>query len=82
MCNFKTRMTVSSPEKYRIVKTPRMTAQRNIDSWKKIERHMSKHRSDTFNALAVVCNKHDHPAGGDGFVGYCIRSGWLKKIGV
>ena len=80
MCNFKNRRVDSMTEKYRIAKTPRMTAQRNIDSWQKIEKHMSKHRSDTFDALAMVCSKHDHPAGGDGFVGYCIRSGWLKKI--
>jgi hypothetical protein len=56
-----------------------MTAQRNIDSWQNIEKHLSKHRSDTFDALAMVCNKHDHPSGGDGFIKYCVDRGWLKK---
>jgi hypothetical protein len=81
MCNFKNRMTDSLAGKYRIAKTPRVTAQRNIDSWQKIERHMDSHRSASFHTLAMVCSKHDHPAGGDGFVDYCIRSGWLKEIG-
>jgi hypothetical protein len=81
MCNFKNRGTDSLTERYRIAKSPRMTAQRNIDSWRKIEEHMSTHRSDTFDALAMVCSKHDHPAGGDGFVKYCIASDWLKEVG-
>ena len=64
--------------RYQIDKTPRMTAQHNIDSWKKIESHLNKHRSDTFDALVMICSKHDHPSGGDGFVRYCIKNGWLK----
>ena len=81
MYNFKNRMMGSLMDKYRIAKTPRMTAQRNIDSWQKIEKHMIKHRSDTFDALATVCSKHDHQNGGDGFVRYCIDNGWLQKMG-
>ena len=79
MCNFKNRRADSLTKRYRIAKTPRPTAQQNIDSWNKIESHLSKHRSDTFDALAMVCSKHDHPSGGDGFVKYCIDSGWLKE---
>ena len=80
MCNFKNRRTDNLTERYRIAKNPRMTAQHNIESWRKIEKHMNKQRNDTFDALAMVCSKHDHPAGGDGFVKYCIDSEWLRKL--
>jgi hypothetical protein len=66
--------------RYRIAKTPRMTARHNIDSWNKIEKHMNRHGNDTLDALAIVCSKHDHPNGGDGFVRYCKENGWLKKL--
>jgi len=81
MCNFKNRRPDKSAGKYRIAKTPKLTAQRNIDSWQKIKKHMGSHRSASFHALAMVCSWHDHQNGGDGFVKYCIDSGWLKEIG-
>jgi hypothetical protein len=28
----------------------------------------------------MVCSKYDHPSGGEGFVNYCIRHGWLEIV--
>jgi len=48
MCNFKNRGMDKSVKKYRIAKAPRLTAQRNIDSWQKIEKHMNPHSKNLF----------------------------------
>jgi hypothetical protein len=53
MCNFKNRRTDSLTERYRIAKTPRMKAQHNIESWKKIEKYMSKRGKSHPNGLSA-----------------------------
>ena len=80
MFNLRDQKTDSWMDRYRIAKTPRMRAPHNIESWRKIEKHMATRSSGTFDALAMVCSKHNHPGGGDGFVRYCIDNGWLKKL--
>ena len=40
-------------DKYRIKKTPKLTAQQNIDNWKKLEEHLDRKRSATFQNLGI-----------------------------
>ena len=30
-----------------------------------------------FEEFIAAVRQHDHPAGGKGFIDYCIRNGWL-----
>ena len=67
-------------DKYRIKKIPNLTAQQNIDSWKKLEDYLDRKGSATFQNLVQVCSSHDHTGGGEGFVNYCVKNDWIVKI--
>lgn len=62
---------------YRIGKTPRSTASHNIKTWQRLEVELARAGSATFEQLVFWCKDHEHPAGGLGFVNYCIDNGWL-----
>lgn len=64
----------------RINKTPRIYAKRNAQSWANIESLLSKDRVATRGELVKACADHDHPAGGKGFVAYCLDNAWLKVV--
>ena len=66
--------------RFRIAHTPKFTDQIDIDTWHKLENYLSKHGDAIFFDLVIRCSTHDHPAGGEGFVKYCIRNGWLVKL--
>jgi len=58
------------------------TARHNIDTWKNVLWafwYHGKLRSDSLprNMVLFHIKDHDHPAGGEGFIDYCIRSGYL-----
>ena len=66
--------------KYRIAKSPNLTAQKNIVSWSQIENYLSKRGSASLDDLIMLCSSHNHPSGGGGFVRYCIGNGWLLPV--
>jgi len=59
---------------------PKFTDQRDIDTWHRLGIYLDKHVDAIFLDLVIRCSTHDHPAGGEGFVKYCIRNGWLVKL--
>lgn len=63
--------------KYRIGKRPALRAGQNLESWKLLENHLVSLGSADFDQLVRWCVNHDHAAGGNGFVRYCIKHGWL-----
>ena len=63
-----------------IVHKPKFTEQRDIDTWHKLEDYLDKQGDAIFLDLVIRCSTHNHPAGGEGFVKYCIKNGWLVKL--
>ena len=66
--------------RFRIAYKPKFTEQIDIESWHNLESYLEKHGDAIFLDLVIRCSTHDHPAGGEGFVKYCIRNGWLVKL--
>ena len=66
--------------RFRIAHTPKFTDQIDIDSWHKLENYLAKHGDAIFLDLVIRCSTHDHPSGGEGFIKYCIKNGWLVKL--
>ncbi len=66
--------------RFRIAHIPKFTDQIDIDSWHKLENYLNKHGDAIFLDLVIRCSTHDHPSGGEGFVKYCMRNGWLVKL--
>ena len=66
--------------RFRIAHAPKFTDQIDIDSWHKLEKYLSKHGDAIFLDLVICCSTHDHASGGEGFIKYCIRNGWLVKL--
>ena len=67
-------------DRFRIGCTPKFADQRDIESWHHLEIYLDNQRDAIFLDLVIRCSTHDHPAGGEGFVKYCIRNGWLVKL--
>jgi len=65
-------------QRMRIAREPNMTAQRNIDSWGQIKASFQATGVSTYEELVEACANHDHPAGGRGFIEYCIDNEWLE----
>jgi len=65
--------------KYKLGKTPSMTAEHNIISWNKVERRLLEHGAAEFELLVSWTEGHKHATGATGFIKYCIRSGWITK---
>ncbi len=66
--------------RFRIAHKPKFTEQIDIESWHNLESYLEKHGDAILLDLVIRCSTHDHPAGGEGFVKYCIRNGWLVKL--
>jgi len=66
--------------RFRIAHTPKFTDKVDIDTWHRLENYLSKHEDAIFLDLVIRCSTHDHPSGGEGFIKYCIRNGWLVKL--
>ncbi len=66
--------------RFRIAHTPKFTDQIDIESWHNLEKYLNKHGDAILLDLVIRCSTHDHPSGGEGFVKYCIRNGWLVKL--
>ncbi|MCP4005686.1 MAG: hypothetical protein GY725_15965 [bacterium] len=69
-----------TPMRYRLGRTPKLTAPRNEKTWRRIEEKLTATREAEFDELVRWCTGHDHPRGGKGFVKYCIEKGWLTEI--
>lgn len=68
----------SQPKKYRIGRVPRTTAGQNTQTWGILEQHLASVSSASHEQLVRWAKNHDHPRGGEGFIDYCIRNGWLE----
>jgi hypothetical protein len=66
--------------RYRIGRIPRLRAGRNKISWQKIQAQLDRGGSADLDQLAKWCVDHDHAAGGQGFVRYCIDNEWLVPV--
>ncbi len=66
--------------RFRIAHKPKFTEQIDIESWHNLESYLEKHGDAILLDLVIRCSTHDHPSGGEGFVKYCIRNGWLVKL--
>lgn len=60
-------------------RSPVHTAGQNIASWSVIASLLSAYGGAEYDELVAAVRQHDHPAGGKGFIDYCIRNGWLKR---
>jgi hypothetical protein len=78
---FGDRLKVKSKPKetYHLGKEPRMYAARNIHSWENVCSALSSAGKASYGQLVDACRDHDHPAGGKGFIEYCIKNEWLEK---
>ena len=65
-----------------IAKQPKLTAAHNQDSWVKIINVFDSAQYATREALVAACKGHFFPGGAQGFVGYCLISGWLREVTV
>jgi hypothetical protein len=70
-----------TPESGRYVagRSPVHTAGQNIASWNVIAALLSAYGGAEYDELVAAVRQHDHPAGGKGFIDYCVRNGWLKR---
>ena len=66
--------------RFRIAHTPKFTDQIDINTWHKLENYLGKYGDAIFLDLVIRCSTHDHAAGGEGFINYCIKKGWLVKL--
>ncbi len=66
--------------RFRIAHKPKFTDQRDIDTWHRLKIYLDKHGDAIFFDIVIRCSTHDHPSGGEGFVKYCIKNGWLVKV--
>jgi hypothetical protein len=66
--------------RFRLAHEPKFTEHHDIDTWHKLEKYLNKQGDAIFLDLVIRCSTHDHPSGGEGFVKYCIRNGWLVKL--
>ncbi len=66
--------------RYQIGRIPNLRAGRNKISWLKIQAQLGRAGSADLDQLAQWCLDHDAAGGGQGFVRYCIDSGWLVPV--
>lgn len=66
--------------RFQIGRIPTLTANQNKQTWHKIESKLAEVKTASFEQIVVWCKGHDHPAGGHGFVDYCIKQGWLVAV--
>mgnify|MGYP000509340764 CR=1 FL=1 len=71
------KLTSETSDQYRIGKAPNSSASHNIKTWQIIESKMATLESASFEQLKIWCRSHDFSGGGEGFVKYCIKHGWL-----
>ena len=57
-----------------------LNAPQNIASWSVIAAIMAAYGSAPIEDLITAVSQHNHPAGGRGFVNYCLHQGWLQEI--
>ena len=56
-----------------------MTSSQNASSWTVVSALLSADGGADFEEFIAAVRQHDHPAGGKGFIDYCIRNGWLVR---
>ena len=82
-------MKITTLEKYKgyykLAKEPRSLKTHNAESWAKISKLLSIKEKASFDELTSSVKGHLHYAEVSGnehqFIIYCIKSGWLQKLG-
>lgn len=59
--------------------SPTHTAPENAASWSVIAAMLAAYGGADYEEFVAAVGQHEHPAGGKGFVHYCIRNGWLRR---
>lgn len=59
-------------------KSAKPTASQNIASWSVIDAMLNAYGSVEYYDLVAAVKQHDHVAGSESFIQYCINNGWLK----
>lgn len=57
-----------------------MTAHHNNASWSVVVAIMQAYGGASLEDLAAAVSQHRHRDGGNGFVKYCLRRGWLREV--
>lgn len=61
-------------------RVPKLTSGTNEASWIVVKSIMSAYGGAEYEVLVAAVSQHDHPAGGKGFIDYCIRNEWLRRV--
>jgi hypothetical protein len=55
-------------------------ARQNMETWRLVKGAFLVHKTLSWDQLSKLCEKHDHPAGGDAFIRYMLGNGWIDSI--
>jgi hypothetical protein len=64
---------------YKIARIPQTRVKTTTDSWSVVQAILDAYGTASFEILEAATRQHDHPLKGDGFIKYCIKSGWLVE---
>ena len=65
--------------RYQLGQEPALTAEQNSASWSVVFSILQAYGGADYEDLCVSVRQHAHPAGGQAFIDYCIRHGWLRR---
>ena len=55
-------------------------AKQNVETWRVVRGAFLVHKTLSREQLSKVCQKHDHPAGGDAFIAYVENMKWIEIV--
>ena len=55
-------------------------AKQNVETWRLVRGAFLVHKTLSWEQLSKVCQKHNHPAGGDAFIRYMPGNEWIESI--
>ena len=56
------------------------SARHNKETWGYMKSVLMAHGIVNWAQLSKACANHNHPAGGDAFIPYVERYGWIKQV--
>lgn len=70
---------------YRLLRTPRSLKPHNLVSWNIVAAVLAARGEADYYQLAAAVDGHEHgdkaASGSQRFISYCIKSGWLCRVG-
>ena len=55
-------------------------AVQNVETWRLVKGAFLVHKKLNWEQLSKLCEKHDHPAGGDAFIRYMLGNKWIEAV--